>query len=364
MFTVTATDLPRLMACNGSRLMNGFVPLIERDDTVKLEGDAAHWLCQEVHAKTFTAEELIDRKAPNGNYISVEMVDFLSAYLKTISEGGVVEFDTSFGDGIDYQINSRSDHIIYDEVHRILFINDLKYGWSILEPEKNWTMIAHAIGWIKKYGHQYKVEEIFFSIYQPRPYHPRGRVRTCKLSITQLYDLQLELNFTLKHLTNELHTGEHCYKCPAYATCPAARKAEMNGIEASEKAFIDTIDNDNLYVRLDHLKRAQEALKQSHDAYEELALHRIREGQIIQNYSLENDLTNNQWKKGITVGFLKILTGKKLAKESLITPNQAKKEGVSEEVVKALTERHNKGVKLVRVDAHAKAKKMFEKKGN
>ncbi len=363
MLTVTADKLPRFMACNGSRLMGGAMPPIEADDTVRDEGNAADWLVGQVHSGAHAAEELVDRKAPNGVYITAEMVDFLEEYLKWVSQGGHVEIDTSHA-GENWQVNGRADHAVYYETNRTLYIADLKFGWSIVEPENNWTLISHAVGWFRKYGRQ--VDHVVFMIFQPRPHHPAGRVRSWSITGAELFAFALQIGQTLSFPNDMLNTGSHCYRCPALAICPAARKAQMNAIDTSERAFIDNIDNDNLSFQLDHLKRAIKVLEQMEDAYSELALYRLKDGQVVKNYSVENELTNRAWQDHVTPEFAQILTGKDLTKKQLITPAQAEKMGVAKEVVASLTERRQKGFKLIRVDADTKAKKLFNQppKGN
>lgn len=365
MLTVTATNLPRLMACNGSRLMSSVELDVERDDTVKREGDAAHWLAKEVHSGRFTVEELIDRRAPNGVYITLEMVEYLGDYLAFISQGGHVEIDTSFGTD-RWQVNGRADHALYDENTRTLYIPDLKYGWGIYEPENNWTLIAHAIGWLTKYDTQFRVDRVVPMIFQPRPHHPNGRVRSVEISRAELDGFYYRLAETLRAPNDILHTGEQqCYKCPALTTCPAARKAGMNGVDASEAAFTDDLDNAALSFQLDHLARATKMLEQLHTAYSDLAEHRIKQGQIVAGYGLEIEQTNTVWIECATPELIQSLTGKDVSKKQIVTPNQAKKLGVHEDIVKAFTERRNKGVKLVRRDINAAAKKMFNPpKGN
>ena len=364
MLIVTATDLPRLMACNGSRLMAGFVPVVERDDTTRREGDAAHWLVKEVHSGKFTAEELIERKAPNGIYIDAQMVENLSEYMEA-TQGGEAEVETTFA-GQGWQVNGRADKIIYDPATFTLRVPDLKYGWAIVEPEKNWTLIAHAVGWAHRFSATHRIETVVFEIYQPRPHHPISRVRTWTITGQDLLQYVDEINRVLSNPSDILNTGKHCYKCPALATCPAARAAQMNAIEASEKAFVDNIDNENLSFQLDHLTRAMEMLKQVHDAYSDLAVHRLREGTVVRNYALEKSMSNYKWPDHMKPDLLKILTGKDLTKKELVTPAQAIKMGVPKTFVEAIRTRHETGTKLVRIDANAKAAKMFNQlpKGN
>lgn len=354
--TVTATDLPRLMACNGSRLMGGSTPPVNAADTVRDEGNAADWLVAQVYSGKFTAEELVDRAAPNGIYITVEMVEYLEEYLKDI-QNSQIEVDTSYA-GQNWQVNGRADRIAYKPASAHLIVGDLKYGWGIIEPHGNWTLISHAVGWIAR-NPTLPVNEISFIIFQPRPYHPDGQIRTWTITREHLMELYGQINATLSNPSDMLVTGSHCYRCPALALCPAARLAQMNAIDASEQAFEDDIDNENLSFQLDHIARAIKVLEQRFDAFKELATHRVRHGEVVRNYVLENELTNRQWKGHVTPELLTIMTGKDLTKKNLITPNQAEKAGVSKDVVAAFTERRNKGVKLVRKDIDAQARKMF-----
>jgi len=363
MLTVTATDLPRLMNCNGSRLMEGSTPSVEPDDTVKQEGIAAHWLVQQVHAGNFSAEELVDRRAPNGVFITPEMVEYLSEYLEAVA-GSEIEVDTSFS-GKVWEIRGRADSIKYNPDTYHLTIPDLKYGFGIVEPEKNWTLIWHAIGWMIA-NPEKTTATISFVIYQPRANHPAGRVREWSIDNRDLMDLYVNIDETLSNPSDILNTGKHCYKCPHITVCPASRAAELNAIDASEKAFNFEIDNQTLSFMLDHYERALNVLNQGKAALDDVALHRIRSGQIVENYTVETAKTNRLWKDFVTVDFVHGMTGLELTKKrELVTPKQAENAGVSKEFVSSLTERRDKGAKLIRMSANTKAKKIFNtKEGN
>lgn len=360
MLSITASDLPRIKTCNGSRLMVGFESTIKADNSVRDEGIAAHWVAQQIHSNKFNAEELIDRKAPNGVYITDEITEDLHDYLKAIGNSGEVEKEMSFS-GSNWIINSRPDHVIFES--NVLYINDFKYGWSIVQPHMNWTLIAHALAFIA--NSQQIPEKIVFTIYQPRPYHIDGYNRSWEITYHELVQFYNEINNTLSNPKDELQTSVHCKNCPALATCPAARKAELNAIDASEALFETEIDDLNLSFRLDQLSRAIKVLEQNYDAYSEIALHRVKSGRIINNYGIVDQLSNRAWKGGVTVEFLQVLTGKDLSKKKLITPKQAENEGVDPIIVSSLTERFNKGIKLTRIDANKKAEKIFNnnKKG-
>lgn len=363
MLVITATNLPRFMACEGSRLMPESYPADGGNDEVRNEGNAAHWVVQQVHSGQHTADELIDQKSPEGVYITPEMVEFLDQYLVAVmTPNTLIEHDTSHGSE-NWHIPGRADLIRYDAATAHLTIGDLKYGWSIVEPYMNWTLIDHAIGFMRA-NPNLPVQNITFVIYQPRPHHPGGRVREWTISAFELSQLANMLHIKMNAPTDELRTSDHCRNCPALATCPAARKAQMNVIDMTEShAFNDQIDNGNLAFQLDQLKRAGAFIKEREKACQELATYRLRQGQIIENYSLETELTNRAWRDEVSPELMTALTGKDLTKKTMITPAQVEKLGVPKEAVQALTERHNKGVKLVRVDANTKAQKMFNPKG-
>lgn len=367
MITVTADELPRFMNCNGSRLLPASLPAATTDNTARDEGTAAHYMATAAFNNEFTVDELIDRKAPNGVYMTIEMAEHVQTYLDAIQrrhyeQSSGVEVDTSFGTDT-FRVNARADHVGHsiftasDWGDSSVYVDDFKYGWGIVEPENNWTLIAHAVGYCLT--RQITPSHIIMTIHQPRPYHPDGKSREWIITYEQLMTFYQQIAATLTNPSDQLVTGPHCRKCHALATCPAARKANMNAIDASETAFSDDIDNATLSFELNTLRTAQTSLNNRLDALEEMAKFRLKSGQVIDGYAVETQLSNTDWKPGIDVAMMKALTGKDLSKPKLITPKQAIKAGISEDVIKPFTERRQTGVKLVRVDANKKAQRIF-----
>lgn len=361
MLSLTATELQRFMACNGSVLM-GRIAAFEADNTLAEEGNAAHWLVEQVFTgKHQFAEELVDRKAPNGIFITGEMVEHVSTYLSDIMGKGWVEIDTSYSHAGVWEVRGRADHINYDPAARFLYVRDFKYGWKIVEPENNWTLISHAVGWmIKNPG--VAVSEIVFQIYQPRPFHPAGYVRECRVTSSQFMALQGQLTDALENPKNTVGTGSHCYKCPSMAICPAAQMAAANAIEMSERAYDSAMSDTDLSLLLAQADRAMTHLKQFDDALSDLAKHRIKAGSLVPGYGLETAYGHKTWKSGLTPDVVKLLVGQDVSKPALITPAQAKKAGASEAAVEALCDRPNNGVRLVRVNESKRGEQLFGKK--
>lgn len=358
MLTLTATELQRFMTCNGSRLMPEN-PRFNIDDTVRNEGNAAHWLIEQVFKQVAGTLQFVNKKAPNGVFITDEMIDHVTPFLEAIRGKGDVEIDTSYSDCQRYQINGRADHIEYDKETSTLYVRDFKYGWTPVEPEYNWTLISHAMGYIYPKLNGVCPAKVVFQIFQPRPHHPMGRIREWIVDSVRMNELFDRMVNTLSKPSDMLKTSKECKDCLARATCPAAQKAEMNAIDFSEMAFVSDVDDATLAFLLDNIERALKILEQGKKAYSEMALHRLKAGKIIPGYSTEKELTNKQWKDGITIETAKLLTGKDLSRKQMMTPAQAAKEGVSEAAIESLCERRQKGVKLVRMDADAAVKKMF-----
>ena len=356
MLSLTATELPRFMACNGYKSLGGiepFNPSTEQTD----EGNAAHWLCEQVYHGA-NADDLIGQTAPNGLYITADMVEYCREYLEFITSGNCeVEVDTSYsGDG--WEIRGRADCIKQD--YNELIVSDLKYGWRIVEPEENWTLISHAIAYCRK--HNVQPGTIVFRIFQPRPFHPQGTVRDWVIDYAKLATLRGELVNVLSHPSSTVCSGSQCYKCQCLSQCPAAQIAAMNAIDVAEMAFDSEIENDKLVWMLANLKRAQEIIKQSYDAYEDLALHRLKAGGRLKGYSMQQALGQTTWNDGITSDVVKMMSGVDVRVDKIMTPAQAKKAGVPEELLKSMTHRPDNGFKLVAVDENKLAEKMFGKK--
>lgn len=359
MLKINATDLPRFMACNGSRLMPGANPALA-DTNARDEGNAAHYMATALYTGQHSLEELTDRKAPNGVFMTGEMAEHVAAYQQIWFKNHTLigmEFDTSHDNSPTWVVDGRGDFIgLYTEQE--LHIIDFKYGWRIVEPEMNWTLISHAIGFLKQ--KQFTPATIRFSIFQPRPHHPDGPMRSWVITHTNLLDLWVLVNAALCAPSDELTTSPHCAKCPAIVPCPAARLAEMNSIDAIDTIYQDTITNEMLSFTLDNLNRAQDMLNERLKAFEELAKHRIKSGQVVNNYSVGIGYGHNKFKEGMTVEMLQMLTGKDLSKPGIVTPAEAKRRGVNETILATITERPMTGVKLERITASKKAARLLK----
>lgn len=357
MLSLTATELSRFMVCNGSKMLSG-LELLNIPSQITEEGNAAHWLVEQVYKGNFIVEELIDRQAPNGIFITQEMADYVATYLNDIKSlsNGAVEIDTSYATD-KWSIRGRADFIGYKDP-KTLVVADLKYGWRIVEPSDNWTLISHAIA--KSAG----VEKIEFRIYQPRPYHPKGQVRTATMTIEELRQKYAEMSYALDNPKPESVSGSHCSYCKSLTQCPAAQIALMNAVDVANVAFDNEVSDGDLSELLKTLKRAKEVISQACTAYEEMAVARLKDGKVLPGYQLTNAVGKTKWvgKTEDVIEYVKMFCDVDISEKTLVTPAKALKMGVPEEVVKSCTERPCTGMKIVEMNENEMGEKLFGKK--
>jgi hypothetical protein len=357
MLTVAADNLPRLMNCNGSRNMAAAFPRETVEQIGRDEGIAAHWMA----ATAFNGADLnslVNMKHSNGVIMTGEMADHVYSYLHSL-DCGEIEANTSFA-GATWEVRGRCDHRKLNLSASTLTIDDFKYGWTLVEPEMNWTLIAHAAGTLIASGTS--VATIILRIHQPRPHHSDGKVREWRITYEHLMSLYAQIDATLTNPTNELRTGlSWCRRCHALANCPAARAASMNAIDATTLQFSDELSNDVVAFELDTLRAAQSMLSSRLSALEEMAIYRLKTGAVIPGYGAETQFANTRFVPGISPVALSIASGIDCTKPGMITPAEFKRRGGSQTVYDALTERPITGVKLVRASADKRAQRLLPK---
>lgn len=353
------------MQCGASRAMPVFTPpgMAQSDDAK--EGTAAHWLASQIlTGQCPDPSEWVDRKAPNGVYIDADMVDSVTYYTDQIAQRPTtrfVETPMSITLSPNLTIAARPD-VVSDDMrdrNRRVYVDDFKYGWRIVEPEMNWTMIAYALA----YSARCSVDPdtwFEFRIHQPRPYHPLGRTRTWIVSAPHFIDLRNQLINQLTNVTDELKTGPHCYKCPSRSFCPALRDAVMQSFDVVETINTDQLDVTELSYMMDALTKFEHLLGDYKGAIAERITHELNNGKIIRNYRIKRNEGSLDWLPGIDASVLRLLAppGKAVSKEKPITPKQAMK-FIPEAIINTISERKPGGSSLVRSDTNQAVMQIF-----
>jgi hypothetical protein len=293
--------------------------------------------------------------ASNGYYFEDDMKFYTTPIYEDMKERAASEILCE--QKIDWQtksgiwIKGQYDAAFVDTNGR-LCIEDLKYGWGIVEVEENWQLLGYAIGEVIRRGQAFN--EISLKIHQPRAHHEDGSSREWLLTYSELLSYKEKIETRMQEIADgrkDLQTSSKCKYCMGAAeACPAFNRLFHRSLEVSTEFFQDSINDDELSRQLDQIKRAEEAIKIKKDSLTELGVLRIKKGGIIPGYVQTDKFSNRAWKKGISPDAIKMMTGKDVVEKNFMTPAKAEKLGVSKELVKQLTEKRLVGVKLEKKD--------------
>jgi hypothetical protein len=304
-------------------------------------------------------------QARNGVYFNDEMRFHLKPIVEEINANK--SSDVLCEQRIDWQSRSgvliRGSYDISFIRNGHLYVDDLKYGWGIVEVRDNWQLLGYAIGeCIRRQTH---FDKIVLRIHQPRPHHEDGSTREWVLTYDELLAYKEKIDSRLEQIVagyNQLDTGKQCKYCAASAeACPAFNRLFYRSIEVSTEFVQDQINETELSRQLDQIARASEVLKIKSDSLTQLAVSRIKSGKIIPGYITESRYGDRKWKADISPEVVKALTGKDITKTEMMSPAQAEKMGVPKEFVNSLVDRHFVGQKIVKKNATDIGNKIFGK---
>lgn len=247
-----------------------------------------------------------------------------------------------------------------------LYIDDLKYGWLIVDVFENWQLLGYAIGEIIRRGQAF--EKIVMRIHQPRPHHEDGPTRTWEISYNELLAYKEQIEVRMEEIAagqNGFVTSKKCKYCAGVAeACPAFNRMMFAGINVVLNEFQqDSIDDKELSFQLDLLDRVEEVLKIKKDSIKTLAVDRIKSGRLIPGYITEQSYGDRKWKAGVSPQAIEMMTGLKIVEEVMLSPAKAERMGVPKQLVTEMVDRFFMGQKLVRKDSSKEAEKLFNKIG-
>jgi hypothetical protein len=326
-----------------------YLDLPKRDSTPQAEeGTAAG-----EYLERLLTRKPIGETSSSGFYFDNDIKFYITPIAEDIKRRG--SSNISCEHRIDWQtqsgitIKGKPDVSFIDNRNR-LCIEDLKYGWGIVEVEENWQLIGYAIGEVIKRGQAFN--EISLKILQPRPHHEDGSTREWLISYSKLLEYKERIERRMQEIADgkkELQTSSQCKYCQGTGeACPAFNRLFYRSLEITTEFYQDSIENDELATQLDQIKRAEEVIKIKKDSLLELGNIRIKEGQIIPNYSQSTTYSNRKWKKGISPEAIQLMTGKNVIENVFMSPAKVEKLGVSKELVAQLSETQFTGYKLER----------------
>jgi len=350
--SINSSALHRVMTCAGSVHFKD-LPKLE-SSPMALEGIAA--------AEAF--ESLVKGLKPNiqskdGTNITQEMIDYIKPFVNSLKGYDLFsEQEANWLSDSNIVVKGRYDlsYVKDNEIH----IVDLKYGWTIVEPKNNWQLVAYAIGEVfrRKKG----FDKYHLTVFQPRPGHEEGPVRTWTVTHAELEALKAQIDSRLTNISeglNDLTTGSQCYYCPAATSCPALNKAFFRGVDLVHNFVQDDMTNDELSFQLTLIDRIEEMVKIKKGSLHDLAKQRIKAGAMIKDWVCQPSYGYRKWKDDVTIESIEIVTGKKVAETVILSPAKVQKLGVPKEILDVFTETPLVGEKLVKKDSRDLGNKIF-----
>lgn len=353
---IHCSQLARAMACPGSLFFKD-LPKPPTNEAA-IEGTAAAFYLEKILKK-----QAVPTHADNGKQIDEDMIYYGNTLAtKLFTEAGnnpinsELQIDWKTRSGI--MIKGRYDLSFVKD--GILYVDDYKYGFGIVEAKDNWQLLGYAIGEVIRQNKAFP--QIVLRIHQPRAHHEEGPTREWRISYNELLDYMEQIEAHMDSIAeggNELSSGPQCRYCPAAASCPAFNKAYYRGVEAITDFFQDNLSNDELAFQLQTISRIEEVLKTRKGSLEDLATYRIAQGEIIPGYIAEDVYGYRTWKSDITPEAIKLMTGIDITVVDMLSPAQAEKRGVPKKLMESMTERRLNGRKLKAKNTEKIVNKIF-----
>lgn len=337
----------RWVHCPGSIQMTEQFP--DTSGAAALEGEAAHWVGSEVLSGR-GGDPFVGRTAPCGVVVTEEMVDAAKVYVAavhSVTAAGKRAVEQSVTiTRVHADCHGTPDCALTDDRGE-LHIFDLKYGYGVVEPWDNWQMICYAAG-LTQPSHQF----VNIHIVQPRPFHFDGPHRTWRVGVDILERFWVSLAASACEslsATPSLTSGDHCKYCSARHACPAARNVAMFAIDYTSRMRVEILSPEALATELRTVQRASEAIKFLLTGLESQAQGIFNNGGNVPGWTLQAGTGRQQWKVPVAeIIALSQVMGIELCKSvDTITPAQARKAGMPEDIVNMYSERQSGEKKLV-----------------
>lgn len=358
--------------CTGWVTMVNSVPEDFRNikNTKSIEGDVAH----ELAAKMIDAAARAGIETPlrnetigtelSGVVVTEEMFDSCELYVEDVKK--VMQDSRIFGGafmgieervaiwGIHKECFGTVDTFIYDIEKKIIYVWDFKYGHLYVDEYENWQAICYVAGIIARLaanGFTDPELKIKIRIVQPRAYHANGPIREWSINAVDLYEYVkiLKENAAIALSTGATNrTGSHCRYCDARHVCLEALEAGLSLYEAvCDIQMIQNLSHTALSVQYSIIKRAKEQIECLESGFQEQIKCLLKTGKDVPGYELTPAIGRERWDRPdseiIAMGDM---LGQDLRNIKAITPNQARKKHVNEDILKSFATRPNNGVKL------------------
>jgi hypothetical protein len=372
---IAPSGLHLTVPCPGSVKMQELTPLVPDTDE-ELEGQAAHLVALGVASRKW--EPKVGDKFMYANRtweIDDDMLDGAIMYAGEAQYLGNGQFEEPvsakhvipecWGTPDYWRLipNTLEELALAAEGYKLtgmVKIVDYKYGYRHVEVFENPQLIAYALGVQERLRLDWNTP-VCLTIVQPRAFHHEGPTREWRvldnrpLKLVDLYHraIQVIVPAVQEALSENPRTisGTHCVDCRAKGDCPTYRRSIANVLTLAGTAELDKMTPQAIGTELRLIKWALKMLEGRYDGLRARAEASINAGQQVPYWRYAPVSGRRTWNDNTPKEHLATmgdLLGVELRKPlALITPTQAKKEGIDESTVELYSHRPSGGMKLI-----------------
>lgn len=331
--------------CPAQPLMASRVPQEEPGDPAR-EGTCAAWVAEMVlTGQRERCIAMIGESHENGWLVEADMASMVQGYVDNLRSHGDGPVVAEKHVKLNAMIQGTPDGFAVADGNT-LFVDDLKYGYGVVEPYRNTQVGCYMGALLNDHPH---IARVVIGIYQPRAWHPLGHYRTWEISRAEAeaFVAEIEIAGAACQDTNAAaQAGAHCDYCPAAATCSALAGAvyQSHDLLAAQHQRHMTAEEARRELRF--LDDAEAMLKARKNAVTAEVTARIGRGETFRGWHLQQAVGHRRWKDGITPEMIETMTGVDVVKRDTVTPAQAEALGIPHEVVEVMTEKPTLAPKL------------------
>lgn len=337
----------------------------DQTDAAK-EGNAAHWLAEQVLKSYVETGEIFNPRSVSGTIcgaeITEEMIEAVDLYVADILKvcnkiGGLQKLkieQTVAIRRIHDDLTGTPDAWLFDHTTSVLYVWDLKFGRRLVRAEWNTQLLCYATGIIDELGVNDEHVAVDARIVQPRAYHVAGPIRSWRFNaanlrpeINQLHDAA---HVAMKG-SDRLVTGDHCHYCLARNDCNAYIESTINAIDVIENAGdCNGLTPDEMGMMIGLLRTSKDRVERLLDGLENEAQELIANGLTVPGWSNGHGRPSVKWiESPDDIILMGEMMGVDLRKDGVKTPKQAEKL-IDPEVIKAYSKTVPGKRKLIKSD--------------
>lgn len=313
------------------------------------EGTCAAWVAEMVlqgHYKS--TDVMVGEMHANGWVVDQDMANFVQGYLDLLHE--------RYGDMVVVEERVKLSEFIagtpdaFAVIDDHLYVDDLKYGHSIVEPWENPQIMIYA-GAIAK-ASPVQINHVTIGVYQPRVSHPLGHHRTWSPSLEELSDHLVQLVEASREAQREdamCIAGEHCRHCDAAHRCSAVAFENYRAVSFMRNDQQRELTNEEMSAELAFIELAEAILSGRKTAIKADAKARIASGQLIEGWLLERGVGQRRWTCDAET--VKLMTGIDPMSDKMVTPAELERRGANKDLVGTMTNQPKTAPQLKRFNA-------------